>query len=59
MVFAEFHPVGMSWLLPAQEVICVHSNSDHSDGCDVALPRQSDKSDLGKSNSGPEELLPN
>lgn len=61
MVSAEFHPSGTaeSWLLPAWEIICVHTSSDHSGGCGGALPAEGDMSDLGKNNSGPEKLLAN
>ena len=40
----------MSWLLSAQEVTSVCTSFDHSDGCDVALPREGDKDDLEKNN---------
>lgn len=45
------------WILPPGEVICVHTSSDHSGGCDGALPAEGHKSDLGENSSGPGELL--
>ena len=40
----------MSWLLPAQEGICICRSFDHSSDCGGALPRDSDKDDLEKNN---------